>query len=211
MGRAFCLFLSLLIACAGCTGSGSAHLVPLMRSDLPPGELLFQHVLIHEAYYWVDSDSTLKVGLRHRTPSLLGPSLDWQMSVVLGGMPAGEERLYRLAQREVRVVQDYGGDHRRSRSSMGVAVIGAPRNHRLKGRLHVNLQQQQFGILTGWSPAIYRGPMLVMVVEFEAAENRLEAEKILNYTESDGFERNPIPTISPDSPSSAPSRPASDR
>ena len=204
-----CLSISLsFLALAGCSGSGSVHIVPLIRTDLPPGEPLMQTVPISEAYYWNDSDGTLKLALRHRAPALLGASLDWQMSVVLEGLPAGKERLYRLAQREIRVVQDYGGDHRRSRSGMGVAVVEAPRNRRLKGRLHANVQQQQFGVLTGWNPPIYRGAMLVLVAEFEAVENRTKGEEILRYTESDGFERPSIPTSLPANVSPITSAPA---
>jgi len=158
-----------------------------------------QDVHVDEAYYWTDSDGSLKLALRQQSSSLLGRAwdMDWQMSVVLEGLPAGSERLYRLGPIAIRVIQDFGGDHRRSSSAMGVAVVQQPRNHRLKGRLHVTVHQQQFGVLSGWVPVLYRAPLLVLVAEFEAVENSAKGREILTHTETDGFERRANPATMP--------------
>ncbi len=194
------LSLSACLACAGCNGSATANLIPILRSDLPPQEPLMQTVRADEAYYWVDDNGSLNIAMRHETHSLLGAVFDltWNMSIVLDGLPAGSQRLYQLTSRDVRVVQSCGGDHRRYRSAAGVAVLEAPKGHQLEGRFHITVYQQQFGVLTGWTPS-YHGPLLVLAGEFEAVENHTRGREILEQTEADGFGRPPLPTTRPTS------------
>ena len=185
----FCCLL--LIGLVGCTGSGSVVMVPVARSDFGPQEPLVQTVPIGEAYYQVDQQGELTVGLRCHQASLWGRILDfhWQMSIVLDGLPAGSQKLYRAGPYSVRVVQSYGGDHRRGQSLSGVAVVYAPARGRLKGRLHVTMRLQQFSPLTGWAPALYRAPLIIVVGEFEAIDQPQRAGQIRARTEPEGLER----------------------
>jgi len=184
--------LSLL---AGCTGRATVHTVPFMRKQFAPNEMLVHTVNPNEAYYWLDDDGKLNVVLKYKQGSLLGPAfeIEWLMSMVLEGLPAGSERLYELRRPAVRIVQSRGGDHRRSQSLRGIAVIYAPQGGRLKGRFHVTIQQQQFHVLQGWS----RGGLMVSVGEFEAVENAIAGQEILKLTEADGFERRAEPSVPP--------------
>jgi len=196
-----------LFSLAGCTGRGSVAMVPFMRSDLQPQEVLVQRVPINEAYYSVDDQGEITVALRYHAKSLLNKTfdVDWQMSIVLGSLPAGSQKLYRMSNRTGRIAQSHMSNSRRGESLTGIVVLHAPKNGRLKGRFHANMRLQQFGVLTGWSPALYRAPMVITVGEFEAIENFERAQQIRAHTEPEGLER----TLKrSDKQSTAPSRAA---
>jgi len=179
-----------LLAVAGCRGSADVRVVPLMRTDFTEREPLVQQVPVDEAYYWLE-DGRLWISLRCYRPSALGPAFafDWEMSLVVDGLPAGSARLYPLKGEAVRVVQTVGGDQRRSRGWTGVAVIHAPENGRLQGRFHCNVRQQQFTLLRGWQPSPLAAPMFIVVGRFEAVENAELGRAIRDETEAAGFER----------------------
>lgn len=175
----------------GCTGHGSVHMVPFMRSDFGPTERPIVTTPVSEAYYWLDPDGKVNITLRHHVPSLLGKVLesDWQMSMILDGLPAGAEKLYTLDTRSVRVKHTQGPAHQRFASFAGVAVIGTPKNGVMDGRFHVTVRGQQFGVFSGWSPPLQRGPLIVMVGTFTAVENAARGRAIIERTEGDGFDR----------------------
>lgn len=184
-----CLLASVLDT--GCTGHGTVHTVPFMRSDFGPAEHPIISTPVTEAYYWVEPDGQLRIALRHHAPSLLGKVLesDWQMSMVLDGLPAGVEKLYTLNSRSVRVKHSRGPAHQRFASLAGVAVAGSPKHRTITGRFHATVRGQQFGVFSGWSPALQRGPLVVMVGTFTAVENADRGRAILQHTEDDGFDR----------------------
>lgn len=207
------LLVGWLGVAVGCTGRGTVHVMPYLRSDLPEQEPLIQKMPIHEAYYWLDDDE-VNVALRYRTRSLFGRAFDveYAVSLVLPELPAGRERLYRLRSGEIQIIQSAGADHRRGRSSGGVAVLHGTRGDTLRGRFHVITRQQQFSALAGWMPeTIHRGAMLIVAGEFNAVHDPDRGRRIRERTEADGFERSnirsglvPVPT----SPVPVPTRPA---
>ncbi len=180
-----------LLLAAGCSGGATVHIVPQLRADLAADEPLMQSIRAERAFYSVAGDGTLSIGIAHHVGSLLGEAYagDWMMSFLLEGLPAGKERLYRIRVREVQGAFSQTGDHRRFRSMAGIAVVEAPSGGRLKGRFHIVVTEQRFSVLTGWSPALYQGPLLVMVGRFDAVENEAKAGEILLATEPEGFER----------------------
>lgn len=192
-----CLLVAL--SAIGCTGHGTVHMVPFMRSDFGPAERPIVTTPVSEAYYWLEPDGKLNIALRHHAASLLGRVFesDWQMSMVLDGLPAGAEKLYTLNPRSVRVKHSQGPAHQRFASFAGVAVAGAPKNGVMEGRFHITVRGQQFGVFSGWSPPLPRGPLIVMVGTFTAVENATRGHAILERTEGDGFDRKsslpPIP------------------
>ena len=175
----------------GCSGGGVVHTVPLIRTDLQPGEPPISSIPLTEAYYWTDEGGGLNIALGSRARSMLGQAFDaeWLMSIVLEALPAGSEALYHLRTREIRMVQSHGGDHRRGRCVRGVVVIEAPRHGRLSGRFHAWVSQQRFGVLTGWVPRISRAPVTIMTGKFEAALDPVKGRRILARTEADGCAR----------------------
>jgi len=175
---------------AGCGGSGSVHVMPFERRDFPPTEPPAEVIPATEAYWWREGDE-LNVALRREALCLAGPSCERELllSLVVEGMPAGRERLYPLQRDALRERSSDRGAHRRSASLNGVAVIAAPQGGRLKGRFHVSVRQQQFTILTGWTPRLARAPLAVMAGTFEAVHDPRRGRKIRARVEADEFDR----------------------
>lgn len=192
--RRLALLASLgLLWLAGCTGSGRVHVLPPMRSDLPPDQPLIATVPITEAYYWMGERGEVNVALAYQAKSLLGKPFDvqWLMSIVLDEAPAGSEKLYQVRDRAVRMAYTRGTEHRRGQSLHGTVVIESLRDGRLRGRFHLWMRQQQFVFLTGWTPEMNRAPLEIMVGEFEAVQDSLKGVRILTLTEADGMGRPP--------------------
>ncbi len=183
-------FCAAVLFQGGCS-VGQVQVVPMMRSDIQPRESLIASVEPHEGWYWQDEKGKLNVVLARHDRSLLDKNLDarWAMSLVLDDMPAGRERLYRANPRTVRLVQSYGGGHRRAKSASGVVVIERAIGGRLKGRFHLLVRQQQFTALSGWGPPLYRAPLAIMVGRFEVRPDAARGKPVLARTEADGFDR----------------------
>ncbi len=184
-----------ITALVGCSGGGRVEMVPFSRADLPANEPLTQSLAIDEAFY-SQGDGTLEIGLARRVDSPLGEAFDsrWELSIVLEGPPAGRERLYPLKSDSVRLVRSAGGNHRRGKALPGqsIVVLEAPKNGRLRGRFHLVVLEQAWGVLTGWSQQSWAA--LVVVGEFEAVRQAKGAYAIRLSTEADGFERAPPAT-----------------
>lgn len=195
---AVALGLALIAPLGGCTGSGEVKIVPLMRTDIAEREPLVQEVRVDEAYYWIE-DQRVHVALRleRRSPLGLTFDFDWQLSLVLDGLPAGSARLYQLPPDSVRMVQTVGPDQRRSRTWTGVAVLHAPHRGTLSGRFHCNVRQQQFTLMGGWQPPPLQAPMLIVVGRFDAVHDPIRGQAILEETQAAGFERTPRPNTAP--------------
>jgi hypothetical protein len=202
---------------AGCTGSGQVQMVPWMRSDIRPGEPLIGLIQAREAWYWPDEKGGLNIVLARRQRSLMDPMLDfnWVISIVLEDLPAGREKLYRAGPQTFRMTQSYGVDRRRGRSLAGVVVIERAGKNRIRGRFHVLMGQQQFTLLSGWSPPLNRAPLSVVVGQFEAVLDAAKGQPLLKETEADGLDRTvqqpPITRLpstrrSQSAPASAPAR-----
>jgi len=183
------LCAAVLVLC-GCS-VGRVQVVPMLRSDILPRESLIASVEPHEGWYWKGENGKLNVVLARHDRSLLDKNLDarWAMSLVLDDMPAGRERLYRVNPRTVRLVESYGGSHRRAKSASGVVVIERSIGGRLKGRFHLLVRQQQFTALNGWGPPLYRAPLAIMVGRFEVRPDAARGKPVLARTEADGFDR----------------------
>ena len=174
---------------AGCSGGGSVSAIPFLRSDFGPTEPAVQTVEVNEAHYWLDDDGALNIALGRHTPSVWGEAFEanWLLSLALEGLPAGSEKLYRLGPRSIRQVSSQRGIHHRCASFMGVAVVQAPRGGWLEGRFHAVVRRQQFSALTGWTPAIYRAPMVVMAGTFKAGHDPVRGRAIRARATADGF------------------------
>ncbi len=170
----------LLLPLAGCRGTGTVKAMPVARSDISDAEPLIQNVPLSEACYAIAEDGQVSVALSFHRDSWLGDAFDadWQMSLVLEGLPAGSSRLYKLKQDAARIVQSVGADRRRARGWTGIAVLHAPQGGRLRGRFHLNVRQQQFTLLNGWAPPVFQAPTMIMAGEFSAVENAARTHAI---------------------------------
>lgn len=183
--------LALAASCLiGCS-VGKVQTLPLMRIDIQKRESLISSIEPPEGCYWQGDKGTLNIVLARRGYSLIDKTLGftWVMSLVLEDMPAGRERLYRATPRTLRLCQSGGGDHRRAKSTTGVVVIERLAGERLKGRFHILVRQQQFTVLNGWGPPLYRAPTSIMVGEFVVACGETQGKRLFEQTEADGFDR----------------------
>lgn len=187
-----------MVSFAGCQGSATVRIVPLMRSDIGPREPLVQEVAVDQAYYWLEGEE-LNIALRCHRSSVLGAAFeyDWQMSLVLEALPAGSSRLYKLKSDAIRIVQTFGAGQNRCRTWSGVAVIEAPEGGRLQGRFHANVRQQTFTLLKGWQPPPLQAPMMIVVGQFDAVNDADRGRAIRAETEAVGFERVSRPATRP--------------
>jgi hypothetical protein len=185
-----CGWLSLCLA-HGCARVGLVYSMPLVRTDLPPGEPLVGTVPVSKAFFTVDDEERLVLAMRHQKKSLISDALetDWVASAILEGVPAGTQRLYKLRQAELQVVQRHGGMHQRGRSFSGIFVIEDYDEQQLSGRFHTWIRSQSFTLLEGWSPEIYRGPIHILAGEFRATRDADAVQRLKAMTEEDGFER----------------------
>jgi len=176
-----------LVGCA----VGRVQMLPLLRTDIQKREPLVGSIDPHEGCYWQSEKGTLNIVLARRERSLFDRNFDftWIMSLVLEDMPAGSERLYRATPQTMRLFQSHGGDHRRAKSTSGVVVIERLAGDRLKGRFHLLVRQQQFTVLGGWGPPLYRAPMSIIVGDFVVARDLKWGRQLFEQTEADGFER----------------------
>lgn len=183
--------LALVVACLSGCSVGRVQMLPLLRSDIQKREPLIGSINPHEGWYWQSEKGTLNIVLARRGHSLIDKNLDftWIMSLVLEDMPAGRERLYRVTPRTLRLCQSHAGDHRRAKSTSGVVVIERLAGGRLKGRFHILVRQQQFTVLGGWGPSLYRAPTSIMIGDFVVARGRSPGERLFKETEADGFDR----------------------
>ncbi len=175
-------------AVAGCS-AGRVHLVPFNRSDLAENEPPLATLDIHDACWWTQADGSLVVVL-HRPGGFPPPSAAqnvWAMSMRLDGPPAGRERLYQLGQQEVRMVHAGGLNRRRASSFAGCVVLTAGEGSRLRGRFHVNLRQQTFSVLTGWTPAPPMSSLLIAAGDFVAVPDEHRGRAWLDYIQDRGF------------------------
>jgi hypothetical protein len=181
------LLASIFMCAGGCTGHGQLQSIPMVRKDLPPGQPLIQKIPIQEAYYWVDADDKLNIGLKYHATSWLNEMLNVSCaaSLVLDGLPAGREKLYQLHRNDLMWILSSGGNHQRLRSLKGVTVVEGPQYGRIKGRIHVTIHQQKFTVLDGWKSS----GLLTLVGKFEAVRNKAAGEKIFSQVETEGFDR----------------------
>jgi hypothetical protein len=159
----------------------------MVRKDLPPGQPLIQTIPVSEAYYWVDEDGTLKIALKYQRESLLSDLLEVtsRTSLVLDGLPAGREKLYKLRRNDLMWTLSGGGSHQRLRSLKGVAVIEGSKRDRIEGRLHATIHQQKFTVLSGWKSS----GLLTVVGDFAAVRNKAKGTEIFDAVESEDFNR----------------------
>lgn len=170
---------------------GKVQMLPLMRADIHKREPLVGSIDPHEGCYWQSEKGTLNIVLARRGRSLFDENFDftWIMSLVLEDVPAGSERPYRATPQTMRLFQSHAGDHRRAKSTSGVVVIERLAGDRLKGRFHLLVRQQQFTVLGGWGPPLYRAPMSIIVGEFVVARDPTRGRRLFEQTEADGFDR----------------------
>ncbi|HNQ21646.1 MAG TPA: hypothetical protein PKK06_00980 [Phycisphaerae bacterium] len=175
-----------------CTGHGRMWLVPLSSSRISEAAPLLHQVKTHKCYYWLNQDGELTVAMEAVRPSLVGRlgSEEFRASLVLGELPAGRGRDYRVTRRTLRLQAREGWAHARAASLTGiVAVWRKEGEQRWHGRFRILARQQAFLALLGWG----RDSDVLLLGEFVAVPGQAQGEAILALTEEGGMERDAPP------------------
>ncbi len=204
---AFGLIASSLLT--GCAGRGTLQIIPLQTKDIDERRPLVWRFDAGQCYWWLDQAGTVNVAMQYENVSLLG---EWgkvriAASLSLDEPPAGAARTYKVRGRGLRAGAQFGPDHRRFRSYLGVASIRRVGKDRLRGRFRIYTLQQRFSVLDGWRLA---GAYLFLG-EFDAVAEEQKGRAIMQASEVDDWARAlSKPTTLPTRPASRPTtRPTS--
>lgn len=138
-------------------------------------------------YYWQDQEGRLCVAMAFENMSLIGDygKRSMVMSLVLGEMPAGMGRTYRVTRSTLRMIAHIVPNHTRWASLSGIVGVWREDDKQIRGRFRIFAKQQMFHIALGW-----RGSKRALVVgEFLAVPGEKEGRRILEDSEAKGMER----------------------
>lgn len=164
----------LLVCLAGCTGRAGMSAVPFTRSDLSDQEPLITHFPQAGTCVWFTDDAgRINLAVKYKNLPLLGiySQAQWTLWIRAGQPPAGSTLRYRLERSTVRGICTSGMTHQRYEARWGVLVLDRTGKDTYRGRFHISASQQQYSLLTGWAPAGFSAPLLIMVGEFEAVHD----------------------------------------
>ena len=190
-----CLTASLLAV--GCAGGGRVGLVALDYQSIDPLAPQVSQLDVDRCYWWTDEDGKAWVAMECVTRPLLGMvgPFRFQMSLVLDKLPAGKERNYTVAKRELRALARLGPMESRFVSVAGVVGLHRDSEDRLRGSFRLRVSRAVSQLLGGWSPP----SSYLMFGSFQAVRNAERGQAIVAATESQGWERDadetsPAPT-----------------
>ena len=161
---------------AGCTGTGSVHIIPFVRNDLGDDEPVVGRFPNADRCAWfLDEEGRMNIVLEYENIPLFGrfTRTSWAMHMRLDQPPAGRSARYTVNRDQVRALYSGGIDHRRLSSRWGVVVLNRVSADRFRGRFQVAVTQQQFSVLGGWSS----GPLLIAWGEFETSRDDAYARR----------------------------------
>lgn len=230
-GRATCharwLAIALLAAApgwlAGCTGRASLSAIPFSRADLRDQEPLVVALPTAARCAWyVDNAGQLTVAMKYENIPILGKftKAQWLARFRLGEPPAGRSLRYNLYRDQVRGVCSSGVEHWRFQTRWGMLVLDRLPGERFRGRFQITVAQQQFTLFSGWSPAGFAAPLLIMWGEFEAVHDESFAKSVVATIDKENWEAlgafpttrpiqtRPLPAAARTRPASAATRPA---
>ena len=187
---------------SGCTGRASLHLLPLGHKRISTTKPLVVRITPDQCYFWVNEDRKLCVAMREWRGSFWGKPLEkeFNLSLVLDGLPSGSARDYRVTRRTARTRNRAGYSHLRAASLNGIVAVWGYGKGNLHGRFRMTAKQQSYSVLVGWG-----GDHHVLIVgEFTATRNQRAGKAILSRTEEGTMSR-PPPRPKP-TPVSGPSR-----
>ena len=170
----------------GCATGGAVDIAELNFKRIPAKEPLIVHVPVEQCFWWRDGDR-ICVSMRHDQPvwfSQLGRK-EFEMSLVLPGIPADQARNYRIGRSAMRCYRHNGAYHARFNSIRGIVGVWKEPHDVLRVRFRLMARKQVFHILTGWSKV----GQVMMTGEFRARRDRERGERILLESEKDGMGR----------------------
>jgi hypothetical protein len=180
-----------LLLAAGCSGSARIHLIPAERKKISAQRPLIARYDVSHCHYWVNQRQELCLSFSDENQAAEGTAgrRSFDLSLILGPMPAGRARNYAVDRRTMRAIIHEGAEHRRYGSLFGIVGVWFDEGGEvLHGRFRVWAKQQDYKVWRGWS-----GDLRVLLVgEFEARPDTGRGERSLERTELGGLKR-PLP------------------
>ncbi|MHC4093098.1 MAG: hypothetical protein ACYSVY_22975 [Planctomycetota bacterium] len=175
---------------AGCSGSAHLYVIPAehKRIDMR-GPLVVRYDVPH-CYYWVNQRQELCAAFSYENVAPEGTARrrSFDLSLVLGPLPAGRARNYAVDRRTMRAILHEGAEHRRFASLYGIVGVWFDERHRvLRGRFSIWANQQDYKVWRDWAGdrrVILRG-------EFTALPDGGRGTESLDRTEVGALKRPP--------------------
>lgn len=179
-----------LLLAAGCSGSARIHVIPAEHKKISVQGPLVARYDVPNCYYWINHRQELCLGFSDENQAAEGTAgrRSFDLSLVLGPMPAGRARNYAVDRRTMRAIVHEGAEHRRYGSLFGIVGVWFDEGQEVvHGRFRVWAKQQDYKVWRGWG-----GDLRVLLVgEFEARPDTGRGERSLQRTEVGGLKRPP--------------------
>ncbi len=176
------------MATAGCSGSAHIHLIPAEHKKISTERPLITPYDVGRCHYWVNQGQELCVAFSEENLAAEGTPgrRSFDMSLVLGPVPAGWGRNYAVDRRTMRAIIHEGAEHHRYASLYGIVAVWFDQDEKLlQGRFRIWAKRQDFQVWRGWS-----GDLRVLLVgEFEARPDALRGVQVWKRTEVGGLKR----------------------
>ena len=168
-------------------GARSSSVRPLAIKKISDKVPLSGEFTPDRCYYWCDEESRLCIAMAFENVSLIGDygKRSMVMSLVLGEMPAGMGRTYRVTRSTLRMISHAAPKHTRWASLSGIVGVWRDGDKNIRGRFRIFTKQQTFHIALGWRG----GSRALAVGEFLAVPGEEKGRQILEDSEARGMER----------------------
>ena len=180
--------LSLLSS--GCSGVARVYVIPAAHDRIEAAGPLLTSYDLSDGWFWVNETDELCVVLSRQNLADPG-SPRWEafdLSLVLGRLPAGLGRNYQVDQHTLRAAIHEGNTHRRFGSLYGtVGVWYGEDEDILHGRFRIFTKEQTYKFWRGWGG----NGRALLVGEFTARRNPDRGRELLPRTDSGGLKRQP--------------------
>ncbi len=194
----FILHSLFFILHSGCAPVATVHVIPLNLQKINVNRPLLATFTADECYYWVNDESELCIAMTGKIKAGLFSTRffgivgrpgrhEFDLSLVLEGLPAGSSRAYLATFRTARSRMRDGGAHTRFASFEGVVSVWDYGGQKMGGRFRLKAVQQSFMVLSGW----WRDTQVLCLGEFTAEHDRRRGEALFARTEEGALKRPP--------------------
>lgn len=192
------LHTSFFILHSGCAPVATVHVIPLNLQKINVNRPLIATFTADECYYWVNDESELCIAMTGKIRAGLSPAgsrrpgsgpgrHEFDLSLVLEGLPAGASRAYIATFRSARSRMRNGSVHTRFASFEGVVSVWDYGSKKMGGRFRFKAVQQSFMVLLGWG----RDTQVLCLGDFTAKHDRRRGEALFARTEEGALKRPP--------------------
>jgi hypothetical protein len=175
----------------GCAGGGHVEVAALNYREIDPPPARIARLSLDHCYWWTDDTGQVWVAMEATRRPLLGAlgPFSFRLSLALEKLPAGKDRNYLVARRELRAVARFGVSEGRFVSTMGIVALYRDKGERLRGTFRLLTQRQVTGLLGGWG----RPSNHLLLGSFTAVHDPVRGAEIATATESQGWDREEPP------------------